>query len=110
MNFFRTVFCGFLGVCLGGTALLAGEIGGRILITKSLTKKRVTLPAYHMRSTALPLKNEGKAANEFDRLAIFLEDAGLKKAEPIRTEMIQENLQFLPDFLVVPRGSTVSFR
>ena len=109
MNFFRTIFCGFLGVCLGGPALLAGEIGGRILITKSLTKKRVTLPAYHMRSTALPLKNEGKAANEFDRLAIFLEDAGLKKAEPIRTEMIQENLQFLPDFLVVPRGSTVSF-
>ena len=83
MNSFRTILCGFLGVLLGAPVLLSGEINGRILITKSLTKKRVTLPAYHMRSVAMPLrKDEDKAANEFDRLAIFVEDPGLKKRGP----------------------------
>lgn len=85
---------------MGVSVFLAGEIGGRILITKALPKKRITLPAYNMRSAAMPLKkDEGKAANEFDSLAIFLEDPGLKQADPVRTEMIQENLHFLPDFL-----------
>ena len=110
MYIFRTILCGFFGVLMGVPVLFAGEIGGRVLITRALTKKRVTLPAYNMRSAGMPLrKDEGKAANEFDRLAIFLEDPGLKQADPVRTEMIQENLHFLPDFLVVPRGSTVSF-
>lgn len=110
MNFFRTILWGFLGVFMGVPVLFAGEIGGRILITKALTKKRVTLPAYNMRNAAMPLKkDESKAANEFDRLAVFLEDPGLRKTDPVRTEMIQENLHFLPDFLVVPLGSTVSF-
>jgi plastocyanin len=95
---------------MGTPVLLAGEISGRILITKTLTNKRVTLPAYQMRSAALPAsKQEAKAGNELDRLAIFLEDPRLKKADPIQAEIVQEDLHFLPDFLVLPVGSTVSF-
>jgi plastocyanin len=110
MSPFRTILCGFLVICMGTPVLLAGEISGRILITKTLTKKRVTLPAYQMRSAALPAsKQEGKAANELDRLAIFLEDPGLKKMDPVQAEIVQENVHFLPDFLVLPVGSTVSF-
>lgn len=110
MCIFRTILCAVLGLSLGGPVYLSGEIGGRILITKALTKKKVTLPAYQMRSAALPLKREeGKVTNEFERLAIFLENSGLKKAEPVQAEVVQENLHFLPDFLVVPLGSTVSF-
>jgi len=91
-------------------AFLASEISGRILITKNLTQKRVTLPAYQMRSAALPLRrDEGKAVNEFERLAIFLENPGLKQGDPVQAEVVQENLHFLPEFLMVPRGSTVSF-
>jgi len=91
-------------------AFLASEISGRILITKTLTQKRVTLPAYQMRSAALPLRrDEGKAVNEFERLAIFLENPGLKQGDPVQAEVVQEDLHFLPEFLMVPRGSTVSF-
>ena len=32
--------------------LLSGEIAGHVLITKTLTKKKVTLPAYQMNGTA----------------------------------------------------------
>jgi plastocyanin len=110
MSVFRNILCGFLGWSLVVPAFLASEIGGRILITKALTKKRVTLPAYQMRSAALPLRrDEGKAVNEFERLVIFLEDPRLKHADPVQTEVVQENLRFLPDFVVVPLGSTVSF-
>ena len=110
MSVSRNMLCGLLGWSLTVPVFLSSEIGGRILITKALTKKRVTLPAYQMRSAALPLRKvEGKAANEFERLAIFLEDPGLKQADPVQAEVVQENLHFLPDFLVVPLGSTVSF-
>ena len=110
MSAFRTILNGFLAALVSVPVLHSGEISGRIMITKTLTRKKVTLPAYQMRSTALPLKkDEGKPATEFDRLAIFLEDPGLKKANPTQMEMVQENLHFLPDFLVVPQGSTVSF-
>ena len=111
MSVFRTILCGLLAALMSVPVLLSGEIAGHVLITKTLTKKKVTLPAYQMRSTALPIKeNEGRiVATEFDRLAIFLEDPGLKKANPIQAEVLQENLHFLPDFLVIPQGSTVSF-
>jgi plastocyanin len=110
MSVFRTILCGCSSLLLAVPVVLSGEIAGRVLITKALTKKRVTLPAYQMRSTALPLKkDEGKAPTDLDRLAIFLEGPGLRKADPVNTEMVQENLHFLPDFLVVPLGSSVSF-
>jgi hypothetical protein len=109
MIFIRTILCGVAGLCIGIPALRAGEINGRISITKALTKKKVTLPAYSMRSAAIPLKSESKTVDEFGRLAIYLEGADLSKADPVRTEMIQENLRFLPEFLVVPTGSIVSF-
>ena len=110
MSVFRNILCAFLGWSFVLPLCLASEIGGRILITKALTKKRVTLPAYQMRSAALPLRRDGgKAVNEFERLVIFLEDPKLKQAAPVQAEVVQENLRFLPDFLVVPLGSTVSF-
>jgi len=110
MSVFRNILCAFLGWSFVVPLCLASEIGGRILITKALTRKKVTLPAYQMRSAALPLRrDEGKAVNEFERLVIFLEDPRLKQADPVQAEVVQENLHFLPDFLVVPLGSTVSF-
>jgi plastocyanin len=110
MSVFRTILCAVFCLSLVVPVLLSGEISGRILITKALTRKKVTLPAYQMRSAALPLRREeGKAANELERLAVFLEDPGLKKANPVQADIVQESLHFVPDFLVIPLGSTVSF-
>ncbi len=88
----------------------AGEINGRVLITKTLTRKRVTLPSYQLRSTALPSRSDDASpVSELDRLAIYLEGANLRAGTPVRVELDQKNRRFKPEILVIPLGSTVSF-
>src|SRR5215813_1542459 len=111
MSVFRTILCGLLAASMSVPVLLSGEIAGHVLITKTLTKKKVTLPAYQMRSAALPMKEDtGRVvATEFDRLAIFLEDPGLSKAALIPAEVLRESVHFSPVFLAVCRASAFSF-
>jgi plastocyanin len=86
----------------------AGEIKGRILITKVLTKKKVSLPDYQMRGVTLPREPES-GSDEFSRLVIYLDDSSLPGQEPTTRELVQKGLRFIPQTLVIPLGSTVSF-
>src|SRR5688500_11133539 len=105
-----TIVSWFLGTCLWTSASLAADITGRVVITRSLTKERVTLPAYQLRTTASPSKQQTLTTiDEFGRLAIYLEGPQLKGGTPIRVEVDQKNIRFEPEILVIPVGSMVSF-
>jgi plastocyanin len=105
-----TIIGWLLSTCLWASASFAGDLNGRVVITKSLTKKRVTLPSYQLRTVSLPFKQEDHTSvNELDRLAIYLEGPKLKEGRPVRVDLNQKNIRFDPEILVVPVGSTVSF-
>lgn len=99
-----------LGPALAGE-VFAGEIRGRILITRSLTKKRVTVPVYQLRGIALPAQREGKQPiDEMSRTAIYLEGGrNAPTTPPVALTLTQENKRFEPELMIVPVGSTVSF-
>jgi plastocyanin len=88
---------------------IAGDIAGQIAITKTLTKRRVTVNAYGFRGTAaVPQKLEARI-NELTRVAVYLESPSNDAITPIRTTLKQRDQQFYPDILVVPVGSSVDF-
>lgn len=88
----------------------AGEIRGHVIITQGLTKKRVTLPTYQLRGTAVKLPSESlPAIDELGRVAVYLEGSGLSTGTPVSLEMKQLEREFAPDIVVVPIGSTISF-
>lgn len=88
----------------------AGEIRGRILITKVLTRKRLALPDYQMRGVPSPPKaDEAAAIDEFSRSVVYWDEPSTAPATPISVKLVQQNTHFVPEILVVPVGSTVSF-
>lgn len=88
---------------------LAGEISGRILVTKTLTKKRIVLPSYQSRNFSPPLKQDTAVdKGEFGRIAIYLEGPAAT-VTPTNTKLIQQDMRFDPEILVIPVGSVVSF-
>ena len=96
--------------------IVGGEIRGRILIARSLTKKRVTVPVYQLRGIALAANDEGKRAiherpvDEMSRTAVYLEGARQgAAAPPVELILTQKNKRFDPELMIVPVGSTVSF-
>lgn len=101
-------------VCYAGLFASYGvtaDLNGRILITRKITKKRITLPAYQLRGvSSLPPDVDGPVV-EYRNIVVFLEDnlTDSGKEEPIRTELVQRNRRFEPQIVVVPVGSTVSF-
>jgi len=89
----------------------AADLNGRIVITRRITKKRITLPAYQLRGvSSLPPDSAGPII-EYRNIVVFLEDdlADSGKEEPIRAELVQRNRRFEPQIVVIPVGSTVSF-
>ena len=88
---------------------------GRVVITKVMTKKRVTLPAYDLRGATVnspaPERTAGgnPAVDELSRVVIYLEAPGLKPAAPTQGTLTQKNRGFEPEIVVIPVGSTVSF-
>src|ERR1700730_10518552 len=86
-----------------------GELNGRILITKKMTRKRVTLPAYQLRGVSAPEPEISRSLDEYGELAVFLEGDLPSEEKPIRAEQIQQNHRFEPQMLVIPVGSSVSF-
>ncbi len=88
----------------------AAELNGRVLVTRKLTKKRVTLPVYQLRGASpAPDHDLPQPVNEYGELAVFLEGSASDAGKPVRVELRQEGQQFAPRLLVVPVGSTVSF-
>jgi plastocyanin len=88
----------------------AAELNGRVLVIRKLTKKRVTLPVYHLRGASPVLDRDlPQPVNQYSELAVFLEGNSSDAGKPVRVELRQEGQQFVPRLLVVPVGSTVSF-
>src|SRR5437667_5024622 len=110
MNWRRVIFVWFLYVITLMQNAFAGDINGHILITKTVTKKRVTLPAYPLRDVSLPFQQKDSFSfDELSRLAVYLEGPTLDSATPVSAKLIQQNIRFDPEILVIPVGSTVSF-
>jgi len=90
--------------------IIAAELNGRVLVTRKLTKKRVTLPVYQLRGMSPAAdRDNSRRVNEYGELAVFLEGKSSDAGTPVRVELRQEGQQFVPRLLVVPVGSTVSF-
>ena len=108
----RIVFILGLLTCAGGllAPARAAEIRGRIVISRSLTKQRVSIPNYQMRGVSVPSESVAAAPDEeYKRLAVYLETASASRPEAAKANLVQRNLKFEPEVVVVPVGSTVSF-
>ena len=92
----------------------AQDITGKILIKKILTKPSVTASvSVYQRGTAVKLgrdTEEDPIAYERSRVVIYLEGTGLSANEGTAAPQVQQlDRRFMPDLVVVPVGSTVSF-
>jgi plastocyanin len=87
-----------------------GEIRGQLSITRTLTKKRVVLPAYQVRGVT-PQSRPAETApiNEWERVAVYIEGENAPRKEPFKVSIDQKGQRFDPDTVVVPVGSTVAF-
>ncbi|MEX2260421.1 MAG: carboxypeptidase regulatory-like domain-containing protein [Bryobacteraceae bacterium] len=99
-------------ITLAGLApIRAADIEGMIVVKHKLTKPKVTASASsYARGAAVELGSGGQEdplAFERTRVAIYLE--GDLPSKPVAATMEQKNRQFLPDTVVIPAGSTVSF-
>jgi plastocyanin len=107
------VLCSVLSISGG---LHAQAITGTILIKKKLTKPSVTASvSVYQRGTAVKLGKDAEQdpiAYERSRVVIYLEGpvpADQNHGVPATQQIQQLDRRFLPDMVVVPVGSTVSF-
>jgi plastocyanin len=103
----KMIFAGL--VCLVLTR--AGDIEGTVVVKHTLTKRKVTAAAgEYDRGTPVPLgstESEDRLAFERTHTVIYLEGQG--PASQTTAAIEQKDRQFLPDLLVIPSGSSVSF-
>lgn len=89
----------------------AADIAGTILVKRKLTKRNVTVSAssYHRGvGVALPADQQMDPLSfERSRVVVYIDGPTSPKA--IQAVMEQKGRRFLPDTIVVPVGSTVSF-
>lgn len=97
-------------------AVSAQAITGTILIKKKLTKPSVTAAvSVYQRGTAIKLGEEAEKdplAYERSRVVIYLEGpapAGASTGGHVTEQIRQLDRRFVPEMVVVPVGSTVSF-
>ena len=105
------IIAGTLIAVVGVSGVRAADIEGSIVIKRKLTKRKVTASvSSYDRGVAVEL-GSGAADDplvfERTRVVIYLE--GLLPSKPVTAVLEQKNRQFVPDTLVVPAGSTVSF-
>ena len=87
-----------------------GEVTGRIRVTSTLTKRRISVPQVYERTVAIaaeptPLPD---ARAELRRVVVYL-DTPVLAARPRQAQMNQHQRRFEPEVLAIPVGSTVSF-
>lgn len=100
-----------ISYCLWTPLAFGADIAGAIIIKRKLTKRSVTVSAssYHRGvGVALPADQQSDPLSfERSRVVVYLEGpVSPKKKQAV---MEQQGRRFLPDTLVVPVGSTVSF-
>jgi plastocyanin len=92
-----------------------GTVTGHVIATKTLSRKRVSLPSYDLRGVSAGPKAPEKssdsavAIDEMSRVIVYLDGPGLDASAPDNVTMTQRNQRFDPEILAVPVGSTVSF-
>ena len=93
------------------TALSGADIAGTIIVKHRLTKRTVTpVAGSYQRGVAVDLGSSGQddpLSYERAHVVVYLE--GQVPSKPVGLIMAQENRQFVPDMVVIPAGSTVSF-
>ena len=105
---------------IGATAIFAAcagaqDISGTILIQKRLTRPSVTAAvSVYQRGTVVKLgkdADENPIASEQRRVVVYLEGAGPAAGDSAipSPQVEQLDRRFMPDLVVVPVGSTVSF-
>ena len=97
-------------------SISGADINGTIIVKHRLTKRNVTpVAGSYQRGVAVELGSGGHddpLSYERAHVVVYLEGPLPSKpisATPIIATMAQENRQFVPDLLVIPAGSTVSF-
>jgi plastocyanin len=109
---------GLVAICASAGAMSAADLNGTVVIEKKLTRRNVTAtaPAYQ-RGAPVALGAihgskpiEDPLAFERSHVVVYLEGKGPAAPERLTEQRIeQQDRQFLPDLLVAPVGSTVSF-
>ena len=96
---------------LAMTAAHAGDIEGHVIIKRRITKQRITVSSSpYARGIAVEVPSapaQDSIEFEFSRVVVYLD--GDLRTERRSAVMEQRNRQFVPDTLVLPVGSTVSF-
>jgi plastocyanin len=105
------VRCVFVLLIASAQFLPASDIEGTVIITRRLSKKKVTAPASsYSRGVAVELKHDtGEEILELERSRVVIYLEGNLPARPATGEIVQISRQFVPDTVVVPAGSTVRF-
>lgn len=87
-----------------------GEVTGRIRVTATLTKRRISLPQVYERAASLPSAPTlpPDVAGELRRVVVYLDTPGLP-ARPMQARMDQHQRRFEPEVVAVPVGSSVAF-
>ena len=89
----------------------AEDIRGTVVIKRRLTRQRVTAAhSLYERGPAVELRSDPQddpLASERARVVIYVE--GQFAANPVTATMEQKDRRFIPELLVIPVGSTVTF-
>ncbi len=108
---FRTGFTAAWLAMFAMSTVHSAEIEGTVTVMHRLTKKKVTAPASaYQRGVAVEIHSDSAAdvlAMERSRVVVYLE--GERASRPVTVKMEQKDRQFIPDTVVIPAGSTVSF-
>jgi plastocyanin len=109
---------GLIAICVSAGAMRAADLNGTVVIEKKLTRRNVTAtaPAYQRGAPVVLGTKLGPAddplAFERSHVVVYLE--GMGPTAPNRTASLEQRIdqqdrQFVPDLVVAPVGSTVSF-
>jgi plastocyanin len=106
----RAIYTATFAVALIAS-IQGAEIAGRVVVKRKLTKRNVTAAScVYQRGAAVELGADlydDPLAYERAQVVVYLEDE-LPPA-PVSAVLEQKNRRFVPEILVVPVGSTVSF-
>ena len=103
-----------MGVLLCAALLAGADLRGTIIIERKLTRHNVTAPAgMYQRGVAVELRADGDGdplAYERSHVAVYLED-GPKSTDAgiVKASIEQRDRRFVPELVVIPAGSVVSF-
>ena len=101
-----------IGLCCSMSAS-ATQIHGTIRVTKTLTKKRVSLPQVYERAAAVEAAattqdDKSWRDAELKRVVVYIEGSG-PASKPITAVIDQHRRKFEPEVIAIPAGSSVSF-